>query len=89
MGVKLSQTQSGNKLIVFRKRQNVYYVKVQERLSSLDAEEDYMMTVTSICGPKQASEEVPIHSKYFSPTEEVWYQIPIYISILFLERNHH
>jgi len=56
--------------VVFRKRQNVYYVKVQERLSSLDAEEDYMMTVTSICGPRQASEEVPIHSKYFSPTEE-------------------
>ena len=37
--------------IVYRKRQNLYYVKVQERLSTLDAEDDYIMTVTSICGP--------------------------------------
>jgi hypothetical protein len=33
-----------------RKRQNLYYVKVQERLSTLDASEDYVMTVTSITG---------------------------------------
>ena len=36
-----------------RKRQNLYYVRVQERLSTLDAEDDYIMTVTSICGPSQ------------------------------------
>jgi hypothetical protein len=35
---------------MFRKRQNLYYVKVQERLSTLDASEDYIMTVTSITG---------------------------------------
>ena len=35
---------------IFRKRQNLYYVKVQERLSTLDAGQDYIMTVTSISG---------------------------------------
>jgi len=56
--------------VVFRKRQNIYYVKVQERLSSLDAEQDYVMTVTSICGPRQTSEEVPIHNKYHTSASE-------------------
>jgi len=55
--------------VVFRKRQNLYYVKVQERLSTLDAEDDYIMTVTSICGPATTTEEVPIHNKYYSPPE--------------------
>jgi len=55
--------------VVFRKRQNLYYVKVQERLSTLDAEDDYIMTVTSICGPSTTTEEVPIHNKYYSPPE--------------------
>ena len=36
--------------LIFRKRQNLYYVKVQERLSTLDAGQDYIMTVTSISG---------------------------------------
>eukprot|EP00092_Neocalanus_flemingeri_P004003 GFUD01004309.1.p1 GENE.GFUD01004309.1~~GFUD01004309.1.p1 ORF type:complete len:715 (+),score=200.07 GFUD01004309.1:151-2295(+) len=55
--------------VVFKKRQNLYYVKVQERLSTLDAEDDYIMTVTSICGPSTTCEEVPIHNKYYSPPE--------------------
>lgn len=55
--------------VVFKKRQNLYYVKVQERLSTLDAEDDYIMTVTSICGPSTTTEEVPIHNKYYSPPE--------------------
>merc|ERR1712106_1064687 len=55
--------------VVFRKRQNLYYVKVQERLSTLDAEDDYIMTVTSICGPSTTTEEVPIHNKYYSHPE--------------------
>ena len=36
-----------------RKRQNLYYVKVQERVSTLDAADDYVMTVTTICGPSK------------------------------------
>jgi len=51
--------------VVFRKRQNLYYVKVQERLSTLDACEDYIMTVTSISGNKKASEDVTIHNKNY------------------------
>ena len=42
----------------YRKRQNLYYVRVQERLSTLDAEDDYIMTVTSICGPSQVRLEM-------------------------------
>jgi len=56
--------------VVFRKRQDLYYVKVQERLSTLDAEDDYMMTVTTICGPATATEQVPIHNKYYRAPEE-------------------
>jgi len=51
--------------VVFRKRQNLYYVKVQERLSTLDAGEDYIMTVTSISGNRKASEDVTIHNKNY------------------------
>jgi hypothetical protein len=56
--------------VVFRKRQDLYYVKVQERLSTLDAEDDYMMTVTTICGPATATEQVPIHNKYYRAPED-------------------
>ena len=53
--------------MLFRKRQNLYYVKVQERVNTLDAGDDYIMTVTSITGPSQTSEEVPIHNKFYLP----------------------
>jgi len=56
--------------VVFRKRQDLYYVKVQERLSTLDAEDDYMMTVTTICGPATATEQVAIHNKYYRAPED-------------------
>jgi len=55
--------------VVFRKRQNLYYVKVQERLSTLDAAEDYIMTVTSISGNRKASEDVKIHNRNHSSPE--------------------
>ena len=37
---------------LFRKRQNVYYVKLQEDISTLNSEEDYTITLTSIYGPE-------------------------------------
>ena len=37
---------------MFRKRQNVYYVKLQEDISTLNSEEDYTITLTSIYGPE-------------------------------------
>jgi len=55
--------------VVFRKRQDLYYVKVQERVSTLDAADDYIMTVTTISGPSKTSEDVRIHNKYYQ--EEV------------------
>ena len=42
-------------LLFDRKRQNVYYVKLQENISTLNAEEDYFMTITSIYGPESVS----------------------------------
>ena len=35
-----------------RKRQNVYYVKLQEDISTLNADQEYYMTITSIYGPE-------------------------------------
>ena len=35
-----------------RKRQNVYYVKLQEDISTLIADQEYYMTITSIYGPE-------------------------------------
>ena len=35
-----------------RKRQNVYYVKLQEEISTLNADQEYYMTITSIYGPE-------------------------------------
>ena len=55
---------------MFRKRQNLYYVKVQERLSTLDAGSDYIMTVTTLCGPSKTSEDVTIHNKFYYEPEE-------------------
>ena len=57
--------------IVFRKRQNIYYVKLQENLSSLNSTQDYVLTVTSISGREKAEEKVTIHNKYYSPEEDV------------------
>ena len=59
---------SGN--IVYSKRQNIYYVKLQEKLSTLDSGKDYVMTVTSISGQLKSSEEVAIHNKHFDPSKE-------------------
>ena len=59
-----------NGRVVFRKRQNLYYVKVQERVSTLDAECDYIMTVTTITGPAKTSADVRIHNKHHVPEEE-------------------
>merc|ERR1719419_521753 len=56
--------------VVFKKRQNLYYVKVQERVSTLDAADDYVMTVTTICGPSKTSEDVTIHNKYYVAQDE-------------------
>jgi len=59
-----------NGRVVFKKRQNLYYVKVQERVSTLDAADDYVMTVTTICGPSKTSEDVTIHNKYYVAQDE-------------------
>ena len=55
---------------VFTKRQNIYYVKLQERLSTLNSAEDYVLTVTSISGREKAEEKVTIRNKYYAPEEE-------------------
>ena len=57
--------------IVFRKRQNIYYVKLQEKLSALNSAEDYVLTVTSITGRQSAEEKVTIHNKHYVPDEVV------------------
>ena len=57
--------------VVFRKRQNLYYVKVQERVNTLDAGDDYIMTVTTITGPSKTSEDVPIHNKFYLAREDL------------------
>ena len=57
--------------VVFRKRQNIYYVKLQEKLASLNSAEDYVLTVTSITGREKAEEKVTIHNKYYIPDEVV------------------
>ena len=38
-----------------RKRQNVYYVKIQENISTLNSEEDYFLNITSILGNETVS----------------------------------
>ena len=39
-------------------------------MSTLDAADDYIMTVTTISGPAKTSEDVTIHNKYYQPPEE-------------------
>merc|ERR1711971_775066 len=51
--------------VVFRKRQNVYYVKLQEEISTLSGEEDYVLTITSIYGPEKKSFETIIYNKNY------------------------
>ena len=54
--------------MVYQKRQNIYYVKLQEKLSTLDSGQDYVMTVTSISGrDKTKSDKVTIHHKNYDP----------------------
>ena len=61
--------QDGN--VVYQKRQNIYYVKLQEKLSTLDSGQDYVMTVTSISGrDKTKSDKVTIHHKNYDPQVE-------------------
>ena len=45
-------------------------MKVQERVNTLDAGDDYIMTVTTITGPCKTSEDVPIHNKFYLPARE-------------------
>ena len=34
--------------MVFKKRQNIYYVKLQEKLSTLNADEDYTLVMKTV-----------------------------------------
>ena len=61
--------------VVFKKRQNIYYVKIQEKLSTLDSAEDYVMTVTSITGIDKTSEKVTIHNKHYDPDKKGQYSV--------------
>ena len=53
--------QSGN--VVFKKRQNIYYVKLQEKLVTLDSDNDYILKITSIQDDIKTDEEVVIQNK--------------------------
>ena len=53
--------QSGN--VVFKKRQNIYYVKLQEKLCTLDCDNDYILKITSIQDDIKTDEEVIIQNK--------------------------
>ena len=52
---------SGN--IVFSKRQNIYYIKLQEKLATLDCDKDYVLKITSIQDDIKTDEEVVIQNK--------------------------
>ena len=52
---------SGN--VVFKKRQNIYYVKLQEKLCTLDSDSDYILRITSIQDDIKTDEEVIIQNK--------------------------
>lgn len=45
-------------------------IQVQERLATLDANEDYDLEVTTIDGIKQATENIIIHNKNYTPEKE-------------------
>ena len=49
--------------VVFSKRQNIYYVKLQEKLATLDCEKDYTLRITSIQDDVKTDEEVVIQNK--------------------------
>ena len=49
--------------VVFKKRQNIYYVKLQEKLCTLDSDHDYVLKVTSIQDDVKTDEEVLIQNK--------------------------
>ena len=49
--------------VVFKKRQNIYYVKLQEKLCTLDSDHDYILKVTSIQDDVKTDEEVLIQNK--------------------------
>lgn len=53
--------QSGN--VVFKKRQNIYYIKLQEKLCTLDSDTDYTLKITAIQDDIKTDEEVVIQSK--------------------------
>ena len=57
--------------VVYRKRQNIYYVKLQEKLATLDSSKDYVLTVTSIKGANETSDKVTIHNKHHDKEKEV------------------
>ena len=40
-------------------------------MNTLDAGDDYIMTVTTITGPSKTSEEVPIHNKFYLAREDL------------------
>ena len=49
--------------VVFMKRQNIYYIKLQEKLATLDCGKNYVLKVTSIKDNITADEEVVIQKK--------------------------
>lgn len=51
--------------VCFKKRQNIYYVKLQERIPTLDAEQDYKLQITTVTDGDETVEEVVIHNKRF------------------------
>lgn len=51
--------------IVFQKRQNIYYIKLQERISVLDPGSDYTLEVKTVKDKTEATETLTIHNKHF------------------------
>ena len=49
--------------VVFQKRQNIYYIKLQEKLASLDCDKNYVLKVTSIKDNVTSDGVVEIHKK--------------------------
>ena len=49
--------------VVYTKRQNIYYIKLQEKLATLDCDKNYVLKVTSIKDNITADEEVVIQKK--------------------------
>lgn len=49
--------------VVFMKRQNIYYIKLQEKLATLDCGKNYVLKITSIKDNITSDEEVVIQKK--------------------------